>query len=139
MTTTQNYPLPEILLLEDDIATTSILGIWLRGLCHITAVTDGESTFRAIEGRLRENRLFDLMLFDINIPFPWNGLTLMEEIYKRYEPYKRIPFVAQTAYAMPQDKDRLLEAGFSGYISKPLDRELLIRIVQKHLCEAANV
>ena len=63
----------------------------------------------------------------------------MEEICKRYEPYQRIPFVAQTAYAMPQDKDRLLEAGFSGYISKPLDRELLIRTVQKYLCEAANV
>jgi two-component system cell cycle response regulator DivK len=137
MTATPNQSLPEILLLEDDFATTSILRIWLKGICNITAVADGASTIMAIENRLLQNRVFDLMLFDINIPFPWNGLTLMEEICKRFEAYGTVPFVAQTAYAMPQDRDRLLAAGFCDYMAKPLNRELLIRMVQGHLCKTA--
>lgn len=133
MTTRTDTTLPEVLLLEDDVATTSILKIWLKGTCNLTAVSDAEGTFNAIEHLLSKNHLFDLMLFDINIPFPWNGLTLMKEICIRYTAYKDVPFVAQTAYAMPKDRDRLLEAGFCDYLPKPLDRELMIRTVLKHL------
>lgn len=131
MATTNENNLPEVLLLEDDAATISILGIWLRGTCHITAVTDGDSTLKVIKEHYERQHLFDLMLFDINIPFPWNGLTLMEEIRKRFEPYRKIPFIAETAYAMPHDRERLIAAGFSDYLSKPLDRDLLIQTVQR--------
>jgi CheY-like chemotaxis protein len=139
MTTITDPSLPGILILEDDIPTTSILKIWLRGFCNITTVSDGESALREINSRMREGNVFDLMLFDINIPFPWNGLSLMEEIRKNHECYIHIPFVAQTAYAMPSDKERLLEAGFSDYLAKPLEREVLVRTVLKNLCEMANI
>jgi CheY-like chemotaxis protein len=133
MTTMHDKTLPEVLLLEDDAATISILGIWLKGICNITAVTDGDSTLKVINENYNNNSFFTLMLFDINIPFPWNGLTLMEEIRKRFEPYRKIPFVAETAYAMPHDRERLLAAGFSDYLAKPLDREILIQTVQRFI------
>ncbi len=139
MTTIIDNSIPSILLLEDDVPTTTILKIWLRGICNITAVSDGDSALREINQRMVEGGGFDLMLFDISIPFPWNGLSLMEEIRRTHKSYVQIPFVAQTAYAMPNDKDRLLEAGFSDYLAKPLEREVLVRTVLKNLCEMANV
>jgi CheY-like chemotaxis protein len=139
MTTITDHSLPGILILEDDIPTTTILKIWLRGICNITAVSDGDSALIEITRRMHEGGVFDLMLFDINIPFPWNGLSLMEEIRRNHECYIHIPFVAQTAYAMPNDRDRLLEAGFSDYLAKPLEREVLVRTILKNLCEMANV
>jgi len=139
MISTTDNNLPGILLLEDDGPTISILNIWLRGICRITTVTDGDTTLKVLTENLERGYLFELMLFDINIPFPWNGLTLKEEILRRYKPYARVPFVAETAYAMPSDRDRLLAAGFVDYLSKPLERELLVRTVQKHLCAKSLV
>ena len=45
----------------------------------------------------------------------------------------KIPVIALTSYAMMGDKDRFLEEGFDGYISKPLNTRELLEIVRKHL------
>jgi len=133
MIPTQDQNLPEVLILEDDPPTATILKIWLRGICNISMVTDGDATLRLIEAHLRQGRTFDLMLFDINIPFPWNGVSLMQEIKKRWEAYQTIPFVAETAYAMPHDKERILNSGYVDYLPKPLEKQSLIDTLQKHL------
>jgi len=133
MIPTQNQTLPEILILEDDFPTATILKIWLKGVCNISVVTDGDAALRLIESRLDQGQTFDLMLFDINIPFPWNGVSLMQEIKKRWELYSNIPFVAETAYAMPHDKERILSAGYVDYLPKPLEKQSLIDTLQKYL------
>jgi CheY-like chemotaxis protein len=73
------------------------------------------------------------MLFDINIPYPWNGITLKKEIQKRWGAYNSIPFIAETAYALPEDRKRILEAGFCEYLSKPLSRDMLVNKVKSRL------
>ena len=47
--------------------------------------------------------------------------------------YLNNPFVAQTAYAMTGDKERLLESGFDDYISKPLNQNRLISTINSNL------
>ncbi len=128
-----NPALPDLLLLEDDPPTASILQIWLKGLCNITVVQDGSETLDQIAARYCKGKLFDVMLFDINIPYPWNGITLMTEIRKRWEAYKEVPFIAETAYALPEDRFRILEAGFCDYFCKPLSREPLVEVVRGKL------
>lgn len=131
--TPNNPVLPDILMLEDDSATAAIIKIWLKGICNTVIVQDGKETLDKIADRYINGKLFNLMLFDINIPYPWNGITLMKEIQKRWEVYKQIPFVAETAYALPEDRKRILAAGFCDYMCKPLSRQLLVDTVKSRL------
>jgi len=57
-----------------------------------------------------------------------DGIKTLEEI-KKIDP--KIPVVALTAYAYENDKKRLLEKGFDGYISKPVRKHELIQHMQK--------
>ncbi len=99
---------------------------------NISAV-DGEETIKIIEKNYKKEKIFEIMLFDINLPAPWDGIKLMNEIKKRWPEYNKIPFVDQTAYAMSGGKERLLEAGFDSYISKPVNKNKLINIIYNQL------
>lgn len=132
MTQPQPPVLQEVLILEDDPSTVSILSIWLRGLVNLTVAVDGDHALQIIEEWGNEGKVFDIMLFDINIPYPWNGLTVMIEVQKRWPVYRKRPFIAETAYAMPNDRIRILEAGFVDYLPKPLDRKALIEAVMRY-------
>jgi len=120
-------------MLEDDPATATIIQIWLKGICNTILVQDGKETLDQIAARYEDGKLFNLMLFDINIPYPWNGITLKKEIQKRWVIYNQIPFVAETAYALPDDRERILAAGFCDYMCKPLSKQLLVNTVKRRL------
>jgi two-component system cell cycle response regulator DivK len=61
----------------------------------------------------------DLILMDIQLP-DMDGATALGRL--RAEPdTKEIPVVALTAFAMHSDRERLLQAGFDGYLAKPID------------------
>ena len=47
----------------------------------------------------------------------------------------RIPVLALTAQAMLGDRERFLEAGFDGYLSKPVDLVELLRTVEEHCAD----
>ena len=59
----------------------------------------------------------DLILMDINMP-KMDGYEATNEI-KRINP--SVPIIAVTAYAFATDKERMLESGFNGYVSKPIN------------------
>ncbi|MFZ5623682.1 MAG: response regulator [Gemmatimonadota bacterium] len=60
----------------------------------------------------------DLILMDIQLPGR-DGFALLREIRESSERNRRV--VALTAHAMAGDRERALEAGFDGYITKPID------------------
>jgi two-component system cell cycle response regulator DivK len=61
----------------------------------------------------------DLILMDIQLP-DMDGVTALARL--RAEPLTAaIPVVALTAFAMKEDRDRFLAAGFDGYLGKPID------------------
>ena len=57
----------------------------------------------------------------------------MNEIKKRWPEYNKVPFIAQTAYAMAGDRERLLDAGFDNYIAKPVNKKELINMIYNQL------
>ena len=70
----------------------------------------------------------DMVLMDIRMPV-MDGYTATKEI-KKFQP--KLTIIAQTAYAMESDRKRSLEEGCDDYISKPIKRADLIKIIDKH-------
>lgn len=73
----------------------------------------------------------DLILMDIQLPGV-DGLELTR-ILKQDARTRDVVVVALTAHAMKGDRERILEAGCSGYIAKPIDTRALCREVARHL------
>jgi two-component system cell cycle response regulator DivK len=68
---------------------------------------------------LAQSRLPSLILMDIQLP-DGDGVTALRRL--REEPRTApIPVVAVTAFAMKDDRERLLDAGFDGYLVKPIN------------------
>ncbi|GAO28449.1 PAS domain S-box protein [Geofilum rubicundum] len=77
----------------------------------------------------RKHPDLDLILMDIKMP-RMDGLEATR-IIKDENPF--VPIVAQTAYAMTSEQEKALEAGCEGYLSKPIELELLLQTVYQHL------
>ena len=58
-----------------------------------------------------------------------DGLTATREIRKKSE-WKRVPIIALTAKAMPNDREDCLRAGADDYIAKPLDIDKLLSLIK---------
>ncbi|WP_284651898.1 ATP-binding protein [Flavobacterium terrisoli] len=75
------------------------------------------------------NPNIDLVLMDIKMPI----MTGFEAI-ERIQPIRpTLPIIAQTAYSSSEDKAKIEEAGFTDYITKPLNRERLFELLTKYL------
>ena len=76
----------------------------------------------------------DLVLMDVQLP-DQDGLVALGRL--RADPrLAAIPVVALTAFAMREDRARMLAAGFDGYISKPIDLPTFLEQVARH-CRGA--
>lgn len=116
-------------LLAEDNAVNRLLATRLlqqRGH-HVTAVQDG---CEALEALARER--FDLVLMDVQMP-RLDGVEASQRIRsgELAGVPKDIPIVALTAHAMDGDRERLLAAGMDEYLSKPLEREGLERVLKR--------
>ena len=76
-----------------------------------------------------DNKDVDVILMDIRIP-GMNGYDATREIRKSS---KKIPIIAQTAYAMQEDRKKCIEAGCNDFLSKPLNKELLFQSILKFI------
>lgn len=81
------------------------------------------------------NPNIDLVLMDIKMPI-MNGFEALEQI-RPIRP--TLPIIAQTAYSSSDDKIRIEEAGFNGYITKPLNRENLFELIHKYLDKKSEI
>jgi CheY-like chemotaxis protein len=68
---------------------------------------------------------------DIHLP-GMDGLSVVRAM-KSDERMRRVPILALTAHAMRGDRDRFLEAGCDGYISKPIDVKTFLSSIEQYL------
>jgi len=108
----------DILLAEDDRVNHIVTRRLLEKEGHrVTGVEDGRE---ALE-KLRDGD-FDLVLMDIQMP-RMNGMDAARAIRggEAGQDRRDIPIIALTAYAMAEDKARILAAGMNGYLTKPMN------------------
>jgi len=90
------------------------------------------NTLWAINGKMaikycNEHPEIDLVLMDINMP-EMNGYEATKQI-KKIRPV--LPIISQTAYAIAGDQKKSIDAGCDDYISKPINRKILIEKIKK--------
>lgn len=78
---------------------------------------------------IRSDNQIDLCLMDIHLPV-MNGYDATQVI-REFSP--DLPIIAQTAFSMPGEREKSLKAGCNGYISKPISRTDLIKLIDKFL------
>jgi CheY-like chemotaxis protein len=78
----------------------------------------------------------DILLLDLNMPV-LDGFGTIERIRK--DPgFSALPILAVTAYAMRGDREKILSAGFDGYLSKPIDPIFLQQELQRLLMKETH-
>ena len=119
-----------ILVVEDNDMNMQLVEFLLEeGGYRIVKATSGEEALAIT--RNGSGAAPDLILMDIHLP-GMDGLSVVRAI-KSDERTSRIPILALTAHAMRGDKDRFLEAGCDGYISKPIDVKTFIASIERYL------
>jgi CheY-like chemotaxis protein/HPt (histidine-containing phosphotransfer) domain-containing protein len=114
-----------ILLAEDNLVNQKITTRMLEKLGHaVTVANNGREALDAIGAQA-----FDLILMDIQMP-EMSGFEATEAIRRQERASgKHLPIIALTAHAMDGDRERCLESGMDGYVSKPVRGEELARAI----------
>ena len=118
-------PSLHILVADDVLVNQKLLQRMLEKLGHrVTVVTNGREALD-----IASTERFDLVLMDVQMPV-MDGLASTAAIRQRERSSDRhTPIIAVTAHAMQGDKDRFLDAGMDGYISKPVGRAELVEAI----------
>lgn len=104
-----------ILVVEDNPMNMELVTCILESNgIEVTQAVDGLEALEKIR-----NSLFDLILLDIQLP-GMGGLEVLKHI-KESPALQQIKVVALTAQALVGDKERFIDTGCTGYISKPID------------------
>lgn len=116
-----------IVLIEDNPANLELMSYLLAafGYTPLGAMDGAEG----LEAAYRE--MPDLVICDVQLPV-MDGLAVARQL-RADARMRRIPIIAVTALAMVGDRDRVLAAGFDGYIAKPINPETFVRQVEAFL------
>ncbi len=113
-----------ILIAEDNPINQKVVERMLQSLGYAPhLVSDGKQAVAALE----EAR-YDVVFMDLQMP-TMDGLEATRAITKRWPRSGRPPIIAMTASALLGDRERCLEAGMDGYISKPIERARLTEVL----------
>jgi len=116
-----------LLVVEDNDPTRRLIRHWLQNDFDLSIADRFDTALR-----LAGDRDFDLFILDINLGQESNGVDLLKEI-RRFPRYLNTPAIAFTAYALPQDRERLIEQGFDNYLCKPFTRDSLYKSITQTL------
>ena len=116
----------QILVVEDNDKNMKLFRdvLLATGYRTVEATTGAEAVELAAEHRP------DLVLMDIQLP-DIDGVEALSQL-RADKRTASIPVLALTAQAMHGDRERFLQAGFDGYLSKPVNVAELIKVVQEH-------
>ncbi len=115
----------KILVAEDDQASCQYLSVILKDIAEtVLYAENGKETIEIFKA----NPDIDLILMDMMMPV-MNGYQATKQI-RKFD--KEIVIIAQTAYAMSGDKEKVLAAGCNDYITKPLSPNDLKAVISKY-------
>lgn len=131
----QTTTTPLRILIADDTPTNQII---LRDLLEeaghtVTAVSNGQQILDALAPTLNAGQpsVYDLLLTDVQMP-EMDGVTATTKIreFERRFPGLHLPICAVTAHAFPEERERIIQAGADGVVTKPIEPAALRETIQ---------
>lgn len=125
-TISKNHPdnqLPHVLLIEDNTLNIEVVQKFLAKTCIVSSTRDGLTAIN-----MCKNNTYSLLMIDINLGEGIDGTETLEEI-KKLAAYEKVPAIALTGYASETNKKGFLTNGFTHYLSKPFEKNALIKLV----------
>jgi CheY-like chemotaxis protein len=115
----------KVLIVDDDMRNIFALSSALQGYdMSVEIAGDGEEAI----AKLEDIEDIDIVLMDIMMP-KMDGYEATRYIRKQSK-WARLPVIALTAKAMKDDREKCIEAGANDYITKPVDMDRLIALMQ---------
>jgi signal transduction histidine kinase/CheY-like chemotaxis protein len=118
---------PLRVLVADDVAANRMVARAMLAAAghHVDSAADGAEAIAAVE---REE--YDVVLMDVQMPV-MDGLEATRRIRRLGTPRARVPILAVTASALPDQVEACVEAGMDGHLAKPIDRESLLGAIRR--------
>jgi len=121
-----------ILIVDDNPHNLKLASVLLMGEGYeVRTASDAEQALELLESFTPR-----LILMDIQLP-GMDGLELTRRL-KADRSRRDIVVIALTAYAMKGDEEKARAAGCDGYVSKPIDIDVLRQLVADHLAAAGG-
>ena len=121
----------KILVVDDDMRNTFALSIALQECgSEVALAANGQLALDALD----DDSDIDLVIMDMMMPV-MDGLEAIARI-RESDRYGQIPIIALTARTSPEDKQQCLEAGANDFLTKPVDMNRLVSLmnVWLHQC-----
>ncbi len=115
-----------VLVVEDNAVNQKVAGRMLKQVgCRVDVAGHGREALEMVE-----QVPYDIVFMDVQMPV-MDGLEATVEIRRKEVcTGMRLPVIALTAHALQSDRERCLEAGMDDYITKPLRRRELLRVLR---------
>ena len=113
----------KILMVEDDELNIRMISSFLKDKYDLDSATSGDEALK----KSLDNQ-YDIFLMDIGLKKEMTGLDVTNKLRKMSK-YKDTPIIALTAYALSGDKQRIIKAGCSHYLSKPFTKQQLLHML----------
>ncbi|MFN3931962.1 MAG: ATP-binding protein [Brevundimonas sp.] len=121
-------PAPRVLVVDDHPVNREIARIMLQAFgCEVVEARDGHEALQAAA-----DEVFDLLLMDVRMP-GMDGLETTRRVRSLPDARGRVPIVAMTADAMPEDVVRCHAAGMNAHLAKPVSQAAMFAIVSRAL------
>jgi len=116
-----------ILVVEDNEPNRRLCELQLRQIgCQVDHAPDGRSAVEKVLG----GEIFDAVLMDMQLP-EMDGCSATRAIRAAEPAGRRVPIIALTANAMPEDREQCLAAGMDDYLSKPIRVPVLAEVLRR--------
>lgn len=118
-----------VLIVEDDVRNIyALMNVLEPHGCKVSIARNGQEAIDTLTAAVAGPAPIDLVLMDIMMPVK-DGLTATREI-RQGGRFAKLPIIALTAKAMPDDQQQCIQAGANDYVAKPLDVDKLVSLIR---------
>jgi len=118
---------PTVLAVDDNEANLKLILTLLEDLnLNVQSASNGYEALKQVQ-----QQQFDLIFMDVQMP-GMDGTETTRRIRRMNDGRARTPIIALTAHALTEEREKLLGAGFDGYLTKPINHQVISQAIRRH-------